>query len=77
MGKNKFTYSVSINGMKCGMCEAHVNDLFRKHLKLKKVKSSHLKKQTLLISLTPLSEQDIKDSLEGSGYKIINIEQVV
>lgn len=77
MGKNKFTYKVSIDGMKCGMCEAHVNDLFRRHLKLKKVKSSHLKKQTILVSLTPLSNQDILDSLDGSGYKIINIEQVV
>ena len=48
MGKDKFTYKVSIDGMKCGMCEAHVNDLFRRHLKLKKVKSSHLKNQTIL-----------------------------
>ena len=27
---------IEIDGMKCGMCEAHVNDLFRKNIKIKK-----------------------------------------
>ena len=32
-----YKYLLHIDGMMCGMCEAHVNDLIRKHLKVKKL----------------------------------------
>lgn len=31
---------LKIDGMMCGMCEAHMNDLIRKNFKVKKVTSS-------------------------------------
>ena len=31
---------LKVNGMMCGMCEAHMNDLVRKNFKVKKVTSS-------------------------------------
>ena len=34
-------YTVKVDGMQCGMCEAHVNDAVRKALPVKKVTSSH------------------------------------
>ena len=46
--------TVQVDGMMCGMCEAHVNDAVRKHLTVKKVTSNHKKKETVI-----LTEQDI------------------
>ena len=31
---------LKIDGMMCGMCESHMNDLIRNHCKVKKVSSS-------------------------------------
>ena len=36
-----FETTVKIDGMMCGMCEAHVNDAIRSKLNVKKVTSSH------------------------------------
>ena len=33
--------TVGVDGMMCGMCEAHVNDAVRKAFPVKKVTSSH------------------------------------
>ena len=32
--------TLKIDGMMCGMCEAHMNDVIRKNFKVKKVTSS-------------------------------------
>ena len=36
-------YVLGIDGMSCGMCEAHVQDVIRRNIDVKKVKASHLK----------------------------------
>ena len=41
---------LKIDGMMCGMCESHMNDLIRKHCKVKKVSSSAKKGETVVIS---------------------------
>ena len=41
-------YTVEVNGMMCGMCEAHVNDAVRKACPVKKVSSSRSKNQTVI-----------------------------
>ena len=33
--------TVQVDGMMCGMCEAHVNDALRRALPVKKVASNH------------------------------------
>lgn len=63
----------NIDGMACSMCEAHVNDAIRKNLKVKKVKSSHRKGQTIIISQEDISQEDIKKALEGTGYEVKDI----
>ena len=60
----------AIEGMMCGMCEAHMNDAIRGAFKVKKVESSHSKNQTVIISENPIDEQKLKDNDE-----IINIEE--
>lgn len=63
--------TVKVDGMMCGMCEAHVNDAVRKHLTVIKVTSNHKKKETVI-----LTEQDIPDSclesvITESGYTFL------
>lgn len=66
---NKIT--LQIDGMKCGMCEAHINDLFRKNIKLKKIKSSHKSGCTIIRCIDSIDEERIREILEPSGYRLI------
>ena len=49
-------YTVEVNGMVCGMCEAHVNDAVRDNFNVKKVKSSHSKGQTVILTEEDMDE---------------------
>ena len=42
--------TVGIEGMACGMCETHINEAVRKAFQVKKVTSSHTKKQTVILA---------------------------
>lgn len=64
---------LKINGMKCGMCEAHVNDLFRKNIKFKSIKSSHSKNETIIICENEYTKGELDKCLLNSGYIIENI----
>ena len=44
--------TVGIEGMACGMCEAHINEAVRNAFQVKKVTSSHTKKQTVILAET-------------------------
>ena len=63
--------TVKVDGMMCGMCEAHVNDAIRRALPVKKVASDRKRKETVI-----LTEQDIPDSrlesvITESGYTFL------
>ncbi len=65
--------TVQVDGMMCGMCEAHVNDAIRRALPVKKVTSNHRRKETVI-----LTEQDVPDSaihaaLADTGYLPLGI----
>lgn len=64
-------YIVSVDGMQCGMCEAHVNDAVRKALPVKKVSSSHRKRQTMILSDREIDEQAIRDAILPTGYTVL------
>ena len=73
-----YYYLINIDGMKCGMCEAHVNDLIRKNFKeCIKIKSNHKKKETSFKSKEELDLDTIKDVIEKSGYKVLDIRKEV
>lgn len=50
---------LKIDGMMCGMCEAHVNDAIRNAFAVKKVSSSHTKGRTEIISAEPLVQKSL------------------
>ena len=63
-------YTIGIDGMMCGMCESHVNDAVRKAIQVKKVNSSHTKKETTIITEEELDEQAIHNILDPTGYQV-------
>lgn len=69
---NKIT--VKIGGMHCPECEAHVNNLFRKNCpRVIQVKSSHLKKQSVIFTDASLDEEAVRKVLDGSGYRVEDV----
>ncbi len=66
-------YTLSVDGMQCGMCEAHVNDAVRKAFPVKKVNSSHMKKQTIIVSENPIEEQTLKEVINATGYSVMSV----
>ena len=64
---------LEIDGMMCGMCEAHVNDAIRAAFEVKSVKSSHKKNQTEILSEQPLDENKLRDVLQPTGYLLKGI----
>lgn len=61
---------LQIDGMSCGMCEAHVNDKIRAEFQVKKVESSHKSGKTTVISAQPLEEEKLRRALEETGYHV-------
>ena len=64
---------LKIDGMMCPMCEAHMNEAIRKAFEVKKVTSSHTKKETEILSEAPLDEEKIKAAVAASGYTLLGI----
>lgn len=63
-------YTVGIDGMMCGMCENHMNEAVRNAMKVKKVTSSHSKKETVILTEEELNEEAMNKIVEPTGYKV-------
>ena len=64
---------LEIEGMACGMCEAHVNEAVRKAFPVKKVTSSHAKGRTEILSEQLLEEEKLRAAIEATGYQVTAI----
>ena len=64
---------LKIDGMMCPMCEAHMNEAVRKAFHVKKVTSSHTKKETEILSEAPLDEELLKTTVDAAGYTLNGI----
>ena len=62
---------LKIDGMKCGECESHVNDIIRRNFKVKKVSSTQRTGEVKILSKEELNLQEIEEKLMSYGYKII------
>lgn len=69
-----FKIIVNIEGMACGMCEAHINEAVRNAFQVKKVTSSHTKKQTVIIAEKNISEQELKKVIAKAGYDALSVK---
>lgn len=67
--------TLKVNGMMCGMCESHINDVVRKTAKVEKVSSSHTKGETVIVSAEPLDTEALKAAIAATGYTVTGVEE--
>ena len=65
--------TLKIDGMMCGMCEAHINDAIRNEFNVKKVSSSHKKGESLIITENGIENEKLIAVIEKMGYKVLDI----
>ena len=65
--------TVQVEGMMCGMCEAHVNDAIRRALPVKKVTSNHKKGQTVILAREDIPDGLIEAAIRDMGYTPLGI----
>ncbi len=69
---NKIT--VKIDGMACGMCEAHICDAIRNALPgAKKVKASRKSGEATFLCETAPSEESLKKVITDTGYTFVSV----
>lgn len=67
--------TLKIDGMMCGMCEAHICDAIRKAVpSAKKVTASRAKKEASFLTETAVSTDILKKAIDETGYTCLGIE---
>jgi len=67
--------TLKIEGMSCGMCEAHICDTIRKSVPgAKKVAASHGKGTASFLSEEQVPEAQLKDAIDATGYTCLSME---
>ena len=67
--------TLQIDGMMCGMCEAHVCDAIRKAVPdAKKVTASHTKKEASFLTEEPVNAETLKITIDKTGYTCLGVE---
>ncbi|MBR3402034.1 MAG: cation transporter [Parasporobacterium sp.] len=63
-----------IEGMMCGMCEAHICDTIRKAVpSAKKVKASRTKKEASFLTEEPVDAELLKKAIDATGYTCLDV----
>ena len=67
--------TLKIEGMACGMCEAHICDVIRKTVPgAKKVTASHRKGEASFLSDGPADAEALKRAIAATGYTCLSAE---
>ncbi len=70
-----FKTTLKIEGMSCGMCEAHICDTIRKAFPgAKKVAASHRKGRASFLSENKAPETQLKAAIDATGYTCLSVE---
>ena len=73
--KTKYIYKLEIHGMRCGMCELHIEETIKNTVKVKKVVANRFKKVAIIYSDESLDMNIIKEAIVNTGYIVLNIEE--
>ena len=65
--------TLKIDGMMCGMCEAHICDAIRNAFPVKKVIASHKKGQAEIFTETDIAEDALNAVIAKMGYELKSI----
>jgi len=66
---------VKIDGMACGMCEAHINNAVRNAFRTKKVSSSHRKGECIIVSENQIDVEKLNDVILSLGYTLLAVKE--
>ena len=66
--------TLKIDGMMCGMCESHISDAIRRDFAVKKVTASHSKGSCVILSEEPLDASRLRDTIDATGYTLLNVQ---
>ena len=67
--------TVKIDGMMCGMCEAHICDAIRKAVpSAKKVTASRTKKEATFLTEEAVDTNALKAVIDATGYTCLGVE---
>ncbi len=70
-----YKVTLTIDGMYCGMCEAHICDALRKVCDNKaKVSASHTKGTAEIILEGQPDVAGLKRAVKETGYKVLNVK---
>ena len=69
-----YKITVDIDGMACGMCEAHINDTIRNNFKVKKVTSSHVKNKAEIICNENITLDELRAVIDKTGYTVTSVK---
>lgn len=65
--------TVSIEGMMCAMCESHMDKGIQSAFpKIKKVTSSHINKNSVIITPDDIPDDKLEETVTECGYKFIS-----
>ena len=67
--------TLTIAGMTCGMCEAHINDAIRAAFPVKKVRSSRGKGETVILSEIPIDLEKLRRVVNTAGYTVLSANE--
>ncbi len=69
-----FKTILKIDGMRCSMCETHINDVIRKTVPdAKKVKSSHKKGESVFVSEQEPDKSKLEEAIAATGYTLESV----
>lgn len=67
--------TLKIDGMICGMCEAHIADVIRKTISdAKKLSVSHTKGMATFLSENEPSKDDLTQAIAATGYACLSVD---
>ena len=67
--------TVKIEGMMCGMCEAHIADTIRKTFpKAKKVSASHTAGRAVFLTDEKIPAHELARAIKETGYTFVSLD---
>ena len=68
--------TIQVDGMQCGMCEAHVSEALRNAFpEAKKVSASHKKGIATFLAETIPAESELEKAIENTGYHFVGVKE--
>ena len=66
--------TLTIEGLACSMCEAHVCDAIRQNIPVKKVTASCKRGTAEILSENPPEEETVRRVMEPTGYLLLDMK---